>query len=50
VVRGKELLTAYVHAKFEDRSFTRLRNIEAISLFVCLMFHFFFFYFFYHSW
>jgi len=28
VVRGQELPTAYVRAKFEDRSFTRLRNIE----------------------
>ena len=27
VVRGKELPTAYVRAKFEDRSFIRLRNI-----------------------
>ena len=27
VVRGQELPTAYVRAKFEDRSFTRLRNI-----------------------
>jgi len=27
VVRGQELPTAYVHAKFEDRSFIRLRNI-----------------------
>ena len=27
VVRGQELPTAYVHAKFEDRSFTRLQNI-----------------------
>ena len=30
VVRGQELPTAYVHAKFEDRSFTRLRNIEGV--------------------
>jgi len=28
VVRGQELPTAYVRAKFEDRSFFRLRNIE----------------------
>ena len=28
VVRGQELPTAYVRAKFEDRSFIRLRNIE----------------------
>ena len=28
VVRGQELPTAYVHAKFEDRNFTRFRNIE----------------------
>ena len=27
VVRGQELPTAYVRAKFEDRSFIRLRNI-----------------------
>ena len=27
VVRGQELPTAYVHAKFEDRTFIRLRNI-----------------------
>ena len=27
MVRGQELPTAYVHAKFEDRSFIRLRNI-----------------------
>ena len=27
VVRGQELPTAYVHAKCEDRSFIRLRNI-----------------------
>jgi len=26
-VRGQELPTAYVHAKFEGRSFIRLRNI-----------------------
>jgi len=26
-VRGQELFTAYVHAKFEGRSFIRLRNI-----------------------
>jgi len=28
VVHGQELPTAYVRAKFEDRSFTHLRNIE----------------------
>ena len=28
VVHGQELPTAYVHAKFEDRSFIRLRNIS----------------------
>jgi len=33
VVRGQELPTAYVHAKFEDRSFTRLRNIEEVPKF-----------------
>jgi len=33
VVRGQELPTAYVHAKFEDRSFTRLRNIEGVPKF-----------------
>ena len=27
VVHGQELPTAYVHAKFEDRSFTHFRNI-----------------------
>jgi len=27
VVRGQELPTAYVRAKFEDRSFIRLRNM-----------------------
>ena len=27
MVRGQELPTAYVRAKFEDRSFIRLRNI-----------------------
>ena len=27
MVRGQELPTAYVHAKFEGRSFIRLRNI-----------------------
>ena len=27
VVRGQELPTAYVHTKFEGRSFIRLRNI-----------------------
>ena len=30
MVRGQELPTAYVRAKFEDRSFFRLRNIEGI--------------------
>jgi len=33
VVRGQELSTAYVHAKFEDRSFFRLRNIEGVPKF-----------------
>ena len=33
VVRGQELPTAYVHAKFEDRSFARLRNIEGAPKF-----------------
>ena len=33
VVRGQELPTAYVCAKFEDRSFTRLRNIEEVPKF-----------------
>jgi len=33
VVRGQELPTAYVHAKFEDRSFFRLRNIEGVPKF-----------------
>ena len=33
VVRGKELPTAYVLAKFEDRSFFRLRNIEGVPKF-----------------
>ena len=33
MVRGQELPTAYVHAKFEDRSFTHLRNIEGVSQF-----------------
>ena len=33
VVRGQELPTAYVRAKFEDRSFTRLRNIEGVPKF-----------------
>ena len=33
MVRGQELPTAYVHAKFEDRSFTRLRNIEGVPKF-----------------
>ena len=31
MVRGQEQPTAYVHAKFEDRSFTRLRNIGTFS-------------------
>ena len=30
---GQELPTAYVHTKFEDRSFTRLRNIEGVPKF-----------------
>ena len=30
MVRGQELPTAYVRAKFEDRSFFRLRNIERV--------------------
>ena len=33
VVRGQEVPTAYVRAKFEDRSFTRLRNIEGVPKF-----------------
>jgi len=33
VVRGQELPTAYVRAKFVDRSFTRLRNIEGVPKF-----------------
>ena len=33
VVRGQELPTAYVRAKFEDRSFFRLRNIEGVPKF-----------------
>ena len=33
VVRGQELPTAYVQAKFEDRSFFRLRNIEGVPNF-----------------
>jgi len=33
VVRGQKLPTACVHAKFEDRSFTRLRNIEGVPKF-----------------
>ena len=33
VVPGQELPTAYVRAKFEDRSFTRLRNIEGVPKF-----------------
>ena len=33
VVREQELPTAYVHAKFEDRSFFRLRNIEGVPKF-----------------
>ena len=32
-VRGQELPTAYVRAKFEDRSFTRLRNIKGVPKF-----------------
>ena len=30
---GQELPTAYVRAKFEDSSFTRLRNIEGVPKF-----------------
>ena len=30
---GQELPTAYVRAKFEDRSFTRLRSIEGVPKF-----------------
>ena len=33
VIRGQELPTAYVRAKFEDRSFFRLRNIEGVPKF-----------------
>ena len=33
VVRGQELPTAYVRAKFEDRSFFRMRNIEGVPKF-----------------
>jgi len=33
VVRGQELPTAYVLAKFDDRSFFRLRNIEGVAKF-----------------
>ena len=33
VVRGQELPTAYMHAKFEHRSFFRLRNIEGVPKF-----------------
>ena len=33
MVRGQELPTAYVHAKFEYRSFFRLRNIERVPKF-----------------
>ena len=33
MVRGQELPTAYVRAKFEDRSYTRLRNIEGVPKF-----------------
>ena len=33
MVRGQELPTAYVHAKFENRSFTRLRNIDGVPKF-----------------
>ena len=34
MVRGQELATAYVCAKFEDRSFFRLRNIEGVPKFL----------------
>ena len=33
VVHGQELPMAYVRAKFEDRSFFRLRNIEGVPKF-----------------
>ena len=33
MLRGQELPTVYVRAKFEDRSFTRLRNIEGVPKF-----------------
>ena len=33
VARGQELPTAYVLAKFEHRSFTRLRNIDGVPTF-----------------
>ena len=33
VVRGQELPTAYVRAKFEDHSFFHLRNIEGVPKF-----------------
>ena len=33
VVRGQELPTAYVRAKFEDRSFFRLQNIQGVPKF-----------------
>ena len=33
MVHGQELLTVYVRAKFKDRSFTRLRNIEGVPKF-----------------
>ena len=33
MVRGQELPTAYVLAKFEHRSFTRLRNIDGVPTF-----------------
>ena len=33
MVRGQELPTAYVRAKFEDRSLFRLRNIEGVPKF-----------------
>ena len=33
MVWGQELPTAYVHAKFEDCSFFRLRNIEGVPKF-----------------
>ena len=33
MLHGQELPTAYVRAKFEDRSFTRLRNIDRVPKF-----------------